>query len=382
MYSFSYKDLFNAYYDCLKNKKNTYNAIKFSLNIYENIIDLCDDINNGKYEIGKSTAFVITYPKYREIFAADFRDRIVHHLVIGELMPYFEDYFIKESFSCMKNRGTLYGVKIIEQYIRDCSQNYTNKAYILKMDVQSFFMTIDKNLLSNMLDEFIVKKYPDNKKKNCLRMLCRKIILHHPEENCERHSPIEMWSFLDKGKSLFDVDKGKGLAIGNLTSQVFANFYMTLIDYYIKEVLNIKYYGRYVDDLILIHNDKEYLKQCMSKIKIFLQDKLMLTINPNKIYLQPATHGVNFIGATIMTNRIYCGNRTISALINKLIKTYRKYEIKYSSKFMSSINSYLGLMKHYSTYNIRKRIFNNYISEEWKMHIKIFKNLNKINIIE
>ena len=106
-----------------------------------------------------------------------------------------------------------------------------------------------------------------------------------------------------------------------------------------------------------------------------------MSINPNKIYLQLATHGVNFIGATIMPNRTYCGNRTINAFINKLNSTYKKYDINYKDKFISSVNSYFGLMKHYSTYNIRKKIFKKYCSEEWKKYIKISKNLTKINLL-
>ena len=375
-YSFSYEEVFKAYEDCLRHKRNSPNAIKFMLNSNENVIQLCDELNNYSYEIGQSIVFIITYPKCREVFAADFKDRIVHHLVINELMPYFEDYFIKESFSCMKGRGTLYGVKTMAKYMQECSNDYTIPTYILKMDMQSFFMTIDKELLSEFLDDFIVYNYPNNRKKECLRWLCRKIIMHHPEHNCIRQCNIEKWNLLEKGKSLFDTEEGKGLAIGNLTSQMFANFFMTLLDYYIKYALGFKYYGRYVDDFLLYHNDKEYIP----KIKSYAKNVLKLNVHPNKIYMQEVKHGVKFIGADIMPNRIYCGNRTIGEFYNKLLTKYRHYDENKLEEFVSSVNSYLGYMKHYSTYNMRKEVFNSDLMKEWKDYIIIDKNLLKINI--
>lgn len=317
---FSYSDLFAAYEDCLRHKRNSPNAIKFMMDANSNVIQLCDEINNGTYEIGQSIAFIITYPKCREVFAADFRDRIVHHLVINELMPYFERYFIKESFSCMKGKGTLYGIRTMAEYIR---------------------------------------------KKECLRWLCKKIIMHKPEDNCIRHSPIEMWDLLGKGKSLFETEEGNGLAIGNLTSQMFANFYMTILDYFIKYYLGFEYYGRYVDDFMLYHNDKEYIKECIPKIKTFTNEALHLNIHPDKLYLQEVTHGVKFIGSDIMPHRLYCGNRTIGAFYNKLMTEYKEYDEKLLPNFVSCVNSYLGFMKHYSTYNMRKEILTSSLMDKW-----------------
>ena len=164
-FSFTYEEIFKAYEDCIRHKKNSPNAIKFMLNKNENVIQLCDEINDRTYTIGTSIAFIIKFPKYREVFAADFRDRIIHHLVVNELMPYFERYFIPESFSCMIGRGTLHGIETMAKYMDECSQHYTIPTYVLKMDVQAFFMSIDKQLLANRLDKFIADVYPDNRKK-------------------------------------------------------------------------------------------------------------------------------------------------------------------------------------------------------------------------
>ena len=380
-FSFSYKELFDAYEDCLKNKKNSSSAILFTQNYIEKVIELCDQINNRTYKIGTSNCFVIKYPKYREVFAAEFRDRIVHHLVINELMPYFEKYFIKESFSCMIGRGTLYGVNTMYEYMNECTENYTKEAYVLKMDIKNFFMNIDKLLLAKMLDDFIVEKYEDNRKKECLRWLCNMIIMHHPEDNCVIKCSKELWKALGKGKSLFDIDKAKGLAIGNLTSQLFANFYMTKMDYFIKNNLGFKYYGRYVDDFLIFDTDKEKLKKSIKLIREFCRVELMLDLHPNKIYLQNCKHGVNFIGAVIMPNRIYCGNRTIGQFYNKLYSIYRTPNKNDVENFVSSVNSYLGYMKHYSSYNKRKEILiKSGLLEAWKEYITINDDLLKISI--
>ena len=208
-------------------------------------------------------------------------------------MPYFERYFIPESFSCMIGRGTLHGIETMAKYMDECSQHYTIPTYVLKMDVQAFFMSIDKQLLANRLDTFIADVYPDNRKKDCLRWLCNMIIMHHPERNCIIQSSKDMWKFLGKGKSLFDVEEGKGLAIGNLTSQMFANFFMTVLDYYIKNELGFKYYGRYVDDFILYDTDKDKVKQAIPLIKKYCNEKLLINVHPDKIYLQEITMGLN-----------------------------------------------------------------------------------------
>lgn len=251
-YCFSYGEVFEAYEDCIKNKRNTSNAREFEIDYIEKVTRLCDDINDGTYEIGKSIAFVVTFPVYREVFAADFRDRIVHHLVIKELMPYFEKYFIKESFSCMEGKGVLYGVKTMFEYIKECTENYTKDAWILKMDIKSFFMSINKQLLADMIDDFIVEYYENDRKKEKLRELCKQIVLHHPELNCEKRGDKSLWAKLDPNKSLFNVGYERGLPIGNLTSQILANFFLTKLDRFIKETLGFKYYGRYVDDFMIV----------------------------------------------------------------------------------------------------------------------------------
>lgn len=375
--SFTYDEISAAFDDCLKHKKHTLGAKEFLLDKVSNLILLTDEINSRTYKIGISQAFVITDPKIREVFAANFRDRIIHHLIVRELEPYFEKYFIKDTYSCMKGRGTLYGVLELSKQIEYYSNDYSTPFYLLKLDYQSFFMSIDKELLRKRLDDFIVEHYPNNRKKECLRWLCELVVMHHPEENCIKKGSKKLWRKLPKHKSLFYVPKTKGLAIGNLTSQMFANFYLTPMDLYIRDILKMFIHIRYADDFVDGHPDLEYLKKCVPLIKSYAEKELLLTIHPDKLYLQECHKGIIFIGAFIKPHRIYCGNRALSKFYEALNTKYLEYNPENVDGFVSSVNAYLGLMKHYKTYGIRKKYMENYLGE-WKESVDISKGYTKI----
>lgn len=374
-YSFTYGEVFAAFDDCLKNKRNTRGAKEFCIDKVSNVLQLAEEINNGTYTIGISQAFVITDPKIREVFAAAFRDRIVHHLIIRELEPYFERYFIPTTFACMKGRGTLHGVQCLSALMDARSAHYTKPYYIAKLDYQSFFMSIDKQLLCDRLDNFIVRVYPDNRKKECLRWLCRMVVMHHPEDNCIKVGNKALWARLPKSKSLFYVGKNKGLAIGNLTSQMFANFYLTLFDYYVIYVLGLDVV-RYADDFVVGSPDMEYLKSCIPLMKEFAAKELLLTIHPDKLYIQRCLQGVTFVGAIIKRDRIYCGHKAIGKMYDKMESEYRVYDEERIDNFISSVNSYLGLMKYYKSYKIRKRFVSSL--ESWMPYITVGKNYQKV----
>lgn len=376
-YAFTYDEISDAFDDCLKHKKNTKGAKKFLLDKVSNLITLTEEINSRTYTIGVSEAFVITDPKIREVFAANFRDRIIHHLVIRELEPYFEKYFIRDTYSCMKGRGTLKGVQELSRQIELYSDDYTKPLYLVKMDYMSFFMSIDKALLRDRLDAFIVENYPNNRKKECLRWLCEMIIMHHPEENCIKKGSRKLWRKLPKYKSLFYVPKTKGLAIGNLTSQMFANFYLTPMDIFILSVLGMLIHVRYADDFVDGHDDLEYLKWCVPIIKLFAEQELLLKIHPDKIYIQECHKGVQFVGANIKPHRIYCGNRALSKFYDALNTKYAEFDENLLEHYISSVNSYLGLIRHFKTYHIRKHYIQSY-TKSWKNHITAGKQYTKI----
>jgi hypothetical protein len=376
------EELFTAYFDCRKNKRNTLNALKFEKHLERNVFSLIDEIYQKKYQLGRSIAFIVNKPVTREIFAADFRDRVVHHWLVGKLNPLFENLFIENSYACRVGKGTHYGVQQIDVFIKSCSENYTKDCYILKLDIQGFFMHINRKVLFNMLEEFIHKNYVHYDKALVLE-ITRKIIFNNPTQNCIIKGHKKDWEVLPKNKSLFHSPPNCGLPIGNLTSQVFANFYMHYFDTFITKKLGLKYYGRYVDDFVIMHKNNDVLKTLIPKISSFLRSTLQLTLHPKKIYLQHYSKGVNFLGTAIKPNRIYIGNRTkgnFYAAVQRHNKIVRKGKPTNEKKgaFLSSMNSYLGIMKHYKTYKVRKKMLQKEVSAYWFNHFYISGGYQKL----
>lgn len=366
---FSLEAIFEAYFSCRSNKRNTINALAFELDYESNLIQLWKDLNDGSYQPGKSIAFIVHKPVQREIFAADFRDRVVHHLIINKLNPLFEKEFIQDSYACRVGKGTHYGIIRANKFIRQCSQNYTKNCYVLKLDIEGFFMHINKEILFSRLKKFIEAQYNQNDKELVLEV-CHKIIFNSPTVNCIIKGSSKNWDGLPKNKSLFQSPANCGLPIGNLTSQIFANFYMNSFDHFIKKEIGICYYGRYVDDFIIIHSDKEFLKSFIPILSNFLLSNLQLTLHPKKIYLQHYTKGVKFLGTIIKPNRIYIANRIKGNFYNAIEKQNsiirdQKPTKEIKAAFLSSMNSYLGIMKHYKTYKLRKRLLFKYLSGWW-----------------
>jgi RNA-directed DNA polymerase len=382
--SISIEELFQAYIKCRRYKRSTANAIAFEVDYESNLVKLCEEINSGTYQPGKSITFIVNEPVKREIFAADFRDRVVHHLIIGKLNSLFEKEFIHDSYACRTGKGTHFGIQRINRFIRQCSKNYTQDCYILKLDIKGFFMSIDKGILFEKLKVFINDRYKELDK-DLVVELCRKVIFYDPTKKCIIKGKRENWQGLPPNKSLFCSPKNYGLPIGNLTSQILANFYMNLFDHFIKYDLKIRFYGRYVDDFIIVHPDKEYLKSVIPKIKNFLEKELQLTLHPNKIYLQHYTKGVKYLGAVIKPYRTYIANRTKGNLYHairkqNLIARGHKPTEEEKGKFLSSMNSYLGIMKHYKTYRLRQRIIIKNLSGWWWNSVYLSGGVSKFSL--
>lgn len=394
------QDFFEAYYQCRKNKRNTINALEFEIDYEQKLIELHREIISGDYQVGKSIAFIVDKPVKREVFAGDFRDRIVHHLIINKLNPLFEKQFIYDSYSCRQGKGTHFGIKRIERFLRSCSRNYTQDCYILKLDIQGFFMHINKDILYQRLKAFITEPpqfsardcgWAGKDDKDILLALCKKVIYHNPTENCVIKSLRSKWIGLPKSKSLFYAAENRGLPIGNFTSQVFANFYLDSFDHFIKHDLGIRYYGRYVDDFIIFHQSKEYLKKIISVLKNFLWQKLRLTLHPKKIYLQHYFKGAAFLGVFIRPYRTAAGKRMAGNFYwniekwNRLIlENVKTQPIKsllsqpQQKKFISSMNSYLGIMKHYNSHKLRKKMLTRNLSIYFYNYAYIFGRYDKL----
>ena len=378
------EELFDAYFNCRINKRNTANALAFEIDYENNLVQLCKEINNGTYQIGRSIAFIVNKPVIREIFAADFRDRVIHHLIIGKLNHLFERQFIQDSYSCRLGKGTHFGIQRLNKFIRQCSANYTKDCYILKLDLQGFFMSIDKNVLSAKLEKFINEKYQATDK-DLIVKLCKQIIFNDPTKNCIIKGNKSDWNDLPVTKSLFHSAENCGLPIGNLTSQVFANFYMDSFDHFVKHDLKIRYYGRYVDDFVIVHEDKEYLRNLIPKLSEYLQSELQTTIHSKKIYLQHYSKGVKYLGAVIKPHKTYIANRTKGNFYNAIEKQNQiardhKPTKEEQQAFQSSMNSYLGIMKHYKSYKLRKTMIFKNLSGWWWNHLYLSGGICKFEM--
>jgi RNA-directed DNA polymerase len=364
-------DLFTAYYLARKNKRNTINALRFEKHYEHGLFQLHEEIMAYQYNPKPSICFVVNKPVKREIFAADFRDRVVHHLLYNYLSPIFEKRFIHDSYSCRKGKGTHYGIRRIDHFMRSCSENYKNNCYILKLDIKGYFMAMDRRLLYSKVKSTLTKQSnPLDFDLPLVLYLLQKVIFNDPTENCIVKGQKIDWNGLPPAKSLFNAPAGKGLPIGNLTSQLFGNVYLNGFDHYVKRDLGIRYYGRYVDDFVLIHPDKQYLIRCIRYIKEYLKNKLMLDLHPDKVYLQPFSKGVKYLGAVILPHRIYLANRTKGNFYESIQKHSavardHKPDIEERKSFSSSMNSYLGIAKHYKTYKLRKRMLFNNLSGWW-----------------
>jgi len=358
------QDLFSAYYKARKNKRHTENALRFELNFESRIFKLWEDILSKTYSISRSICFISFYPVRREIFAGDFRDRVVHHLIFDYLSPICERVFIHDSYSCRTGKGTSYGIKRIDKFIRSCSENYTKDCYILKLDISGYFMSMNKKTLYSKVAKIATKHKKDIPLPiDLVLYIVRIIIFHDPTKKCRVKGKRDDWIGLPKSKSLFFADSDKGLPIGNLTSQLFGNVYLNDFDHFMKEKLGCRHYGRYVDDFFVIHHDKKYLQSIIPLISDFLKKDTGLSIHPKKIYLQHYKKGVSFLGVVTKPYRKYISSRTkgnFYSAIDTWAKTFALSteddwnELK--NQFESVICSYLGIIQHYNSFRLLSKI--------------------------
>jgi RNA-directed DNA polymerase len=381
-------DLFQAYYHARKNKRRTRSSIAFEMNYEQNLLELGRELLSGNYKIGRSICFISFKPLQREIFAADFRDRIIHHLIFDYINHIFERSFIYDSYSCRLDKGTSLGIKRLDHFIRSCSKNYKKDCYILKLDLKGYFMSIDKNILYQKLETKI-----NNFTGICLfdrpwlLALIKQVIFHDPTKDCEIRGKKENWQGLPRSKSLFWVDKDKGLPIGNLTSQLFGNIYLDDFDHFVKYKLGCKYYGRYVDDMVIVHHSHEYLKSTIGLIRKYLKKELGLELHPRKIYLQHYKKGVSFLGAILKPYRKYIRNNTKGNYYRKIrywnqILQNNKNNLPkdYQYKFVSSLNSYLGILNKFQTYKLRQRTISESLSSDFSKYFNYSKEYIKIEL--
>ncbi|MBR1809642.1 MAG: hypothetical protein IJ776_09695 [Paludibacteraceae bacterium] len=361
-----YEELYDAYIDCRKRKRSSTNCQQFEIDSTRKLWQLWKDLNNGSYTIGRSIAFIVHHPKDREVFAADFRDRIVHHLIIRRIEKLLEEEFIEDSYSCRKGKGTLYGIERCEMYMREVSENYTKKAYILKGDFKSFFMRINKPKMYQAICDLLDKRGNfDEESKTFMKHVIWLIVFNRPQDNCIRKQPKSAWKCLPKDKSLFSCEADYGVPIGNLTSQIFANLFMSAFDHWIKDTLGIKEYGRYVDDFYIVMLYSQVLVALIPQIRKFLSD-YGVTLHPHKVSIQEVEKGIQFLGQVIKPYGRLVARKTIGTLYTKLqtfddfIEWHKVHGERLSEEdieyIVSSVNSYYGYFRQSKSYRLRKKI--------------------------
>ena len=330
---FPFTELVQAYFDCRKNKRNTASAIAFEQNLEANLANLYDDLMTGQYQIGKSICFVITRPKPREVWAAEFRDRVVHHLLYNRISPRFYASFIADSCACMPGRGTLYGAKRLEAKIRSITQNWSKPAYYLKLDLANFFVSINKHILKELIAARVHEPY--------WMGLVEQILFDDPRNHFEFKGEPSSIELVPPHKRLANQSDDFGLPIGNLSSQFFANIYLDVLDQFVKHQIGAKHYIRYVDDFIILNKSAQWLNEAKAKIGAFLIEKLDLRINPNKTILQPIDRGVDFVGQVIKPWHRVSRRRNVAEAIKRTKETKK-------DELLEVANSYFGLLRQAS----------------------------------
>lgn len=269
------ENLKTAFNKAKKGKSKKWYVAEFESNLDNELLKLKIELEDQRYHPKPLKRFVIRDPKTRVIHASAFRDRVIHHAICNIIEPIFEKVFIYDTFANRKNKGTHFGLKRFDKFkrkisrngelLRNAKDNNMIVGYALKADIRHYFDTVDLEILMKI----IKKKIKDDK----ILQLIRIILDNHD----------------------FKV-KGKGMPLGNLTSQFFANVYLSGLDYYIKHNLKAKYYIRYVDDFVILHRSKEKLQLYKWLINNFLMQRLELELHPDKSKIIPLHNGVNLLG--------------------------------------------------------------------------------------
>lgn len=320
---YSFGSLWHQYRRCRANKRNSLQQLAFEVDAEAQLLALQAELREHSYRPGTSICFVTEGPKPREVFAADFRDRVVHHLLVSQQERVFEPRFIHDSYACRRGKGTLAAIDRLASLLRKVTANGRRPAWALGLDVASFFPSIDKQILFEILST----KLPDPE----LRWLTQVLLFHDPTRDYRFRSlyrgaprPGESGYPVAAEKSLFGKGNRCGLPIGNLTSQFWGNVYLDVLDQFIKRTLRCRFYLRYVDDMVLLSESREQLIGWRSEIADFLGDRLRLRLREQDKEIVPARNGVTFVGWKSWWSHRVPRRRTLGRLTNRLEQAERR----------------------------------------------------------
>jgi retron-type reverse transcriptase len=328
----SVENILRCWLEFKKGKNEKKDLVLFERYLEDNIFALHEQLKTNSYHHDSYKRFHIYDPKFRTISKATVKDRLVHHIVFNELNRIFDPVFVYHSYSSRKNKGTHLAINNLSSILRKSSKNYTINTYALKCDVKKFFDNINHDILISLIQERI--------KDNQFMNLTKEIIQN------------------------FDCGRvGKGIPIGNVTSQIFANIYLNELDQFMKHKLKIKYYFRYADDFLIISQDKDFLLSLLNQVRDFLKENLLIEVHPNKVEIRKFKQGIDFLGYVVLPHHINLRTKTKKRMFKKLSNNknlLKSNKIDYFS-FSQGIQSYLGMLKHANAYDLRCFIINYYL---------------------
>ncbi len=303
---------------------------KFEFNLEDNLFQLHQELTNKTYQHSHYTSFVIRDPKIRRIHKFFVRDRVLHHAVFRILYPLFDRGFVFDSYSCRLNKGAHCAVERLEKFCRKLSKNNSKNIFVLKCDIEKFFDSVDQKILLML----IKKKVKD---KNAI------------------------W-LINKILQSFEKNKGKGLPLGNVTSQLFANIYLNEFDQFVKHHLKIKYYLRYCDDFVILHEKRSGLMGVINIIDGYLQEKLRLKLHHNKIITRKYHQGIDFLGYVVLPHYRVLRTKTKNRIFKKFARRSMEYRCGLISEgtLKQSLQSYLGVFSHVKAFKLSKELENKF----------------------
>jgi RNA-directed DNA polymerase len=354
---FSFAAVWQAYQACRRRKRGTANAQRYEMQLLDQLVGTTEMLQQHVYLPSRSITFVAQQPKAREIHAADFSDRVVHHLLVPWLEALYEPIFIHDLYSNRKKRGIHMAVERLSHFMRAATENGGCSAHYLQLDIKNFFNTIDKSLLWKLLQQRIRKAARrgvlSDLQQQELLWLTHLLLKHDPTKNAHYRGAAESLNRVPKYKRLPSAPPNKGLPIGNLTSQFFANVYLNELDQFVKHQLKCRYYLRYVDDLILVHKSFSQLQQWEKEIEQFVAQQLQLTLKQQGI-VRPVTDGADFLGYITRPDYRLVRRRVVGNLHQKL-RAFEENQIRSGALLLTSesrlqiqaqLASYLGHFRH------------------------------------
>jgi len=339
-----FKNLLSAYQEARKCKRYKKNIVDYGFFLESNLLKLQRELITEAYMPSSYICFTVFDPKTRKVAAPAFRDRVLQHSLVSQIESLFDSKFIYDSYACRKNKGTHFGQKRIKKFLQATRSIYGKDTtiYCLQMDIGKFFASVSWDVLISIMNRTI----PCEKTKK----LIEKIVTSH------RCFDIN-GNYIKAPYEIVNPDARRGLPIGNLTSQLFANIYLNKLDHFVKEILRVKWYARYMDDFLIIHPDRNYLKEMRDTIKNFLEYELKLAFHPKKVIIQNVKDGLPFVGYLIFYDHVLIRGSTLLRMRRRLKKRRTKCMEEHDDKSLKATLSALrGHLQHANAYRLQKNL--------------------------